>query len=323
MPLISIIVPVYKVEQYLKRCLDSILVQTFADYECILVDDCSPDNCPAICDEYVERDSRFSVIHKQKNEGLPMARKSGLNAAVGDFIMHVDSDDWLESNALEKLHNKQQETNADVVIGSYKQQYKERTKERIFNNYVIADKQKTLSDFFLRSFKNVWGKLYRASLFEQIIQPPNLIYGEDAIVNIQIFCSNDCNVIAVMNDIVYNYDCTTGGISQDLICSMNKAINYFESWAFMRDFLEQKQYFNLSTKKLFYNHVFLSVYIRVFYNIPKLEILKLFRETKFPYIYFSINIKSLFYNIMNILFLINQNLYRIIIRNYINFRRKL
>jgi len=323
MPLISIIVPVYKVEQYLKRCLDSVLAQRFTDYECIIVDDCSPDNCPTICDEYAVRDSRFRVIHKQQNEGLPMARKTGLGAAVGDFIMHVDSDDWLEPNALEKLYNKQRETKADVVIGSFRQHYKDKTREFVFNNYIITNKKKALSYFFSKRFKYIWGKLYRASLFEHVIQPSNIIYGEDAIVNTQIFCSNYCNIIAVIKDIVYNYDYSTGGMSQDLICGKNKAINYFESHVFMRNFLEQKNYFHFNTKILFYNYVFLSVYIKVFYNIPKFEILKLFKEAKFPYLYFAINIKSLFYNIMNIIFLINQNLYRIIIRNYINFRKKL
>jgi glycosyltransferase involved in cell wall biosynthesis len=106
MSAISIIIPVYNVELYLRRCLDSILAQTFGDFECILVDDGSPDNCPAICDEYVKKDNQFRVIHKKQNEGLPKARKSGLNIAVSEFVIHLDSDDWLEPNALELLYNK-------------------------------------------------------------------------------------------------------------------------------------------------------------------------------------------------------------------------
>jgi glycosyltransferase involved in cell wall biosynthesis len=322
MTVISIIVPVYNVEKYLSRCIDSILTQTFYDFECILIDDGSTDNCTAICDEYKVKDNRIVVIHKN-NGGVSSARNTGLDIAQGEWIVFVDSDDWLEPDALERLYKRQRETKADVVIGSFRQQYKERTRECVFNNYIITNKKKALSDFFSKRFKYIWGKLYKASLFKHIIQPTNLIYGEDAIVNTQILCSNDCNVISVTNDIVYNYDCSTGGISQDLICGKKKAINYFESHVFMRNFLKQKQYFHFNTKILFYNYIFLSVYIKVFYNIPKFEILKLFKEAKFPYIFFFIFIKSLFYNIMNILFLINQNLYKIIIRNYINFRQKL
>ena len=321
MPIISIIVPVYKVEQYLKRCLDSVLAQTFADFECILIDDGSPDNCPATCDEYVKKDSRFTVIHKQQNEGLPMARKSGLNAAVGGFIMHVDSDDWLEPNALEKMYNKHLETNADVVIGSFRQIFINKTSEVVFNNYFITDKQKALSDFFSKRFRNVWGKLYRVSLFEQIIQPSNLINGEDGVINTQILCSADCNVITVTNDIVYNYDHTTGGISQGSVWSTNIAINFFECYVFIRNYLKQNGYFNFGIKKWFYVYVFSTVYMKMFYNVPKYIVLKLFKEANFPFIYFPFNIKLLFFNIMSILFLINQNIFKIVYMNYLSFRK--
>ncbi len=100
MPLFSIIIPVYNVEKYLNKCVDSVLNQTFTDFEVILVDDGSPDNCPAICDSYAEKDKRVRVIHKQ-NGGLICARKSGLEAARGDYIGFVDSDDWIEENMYE------------------------------------------------------------------------------------------------------------------------------------------------------------------------------------------------------------------------------
>ncbi|GHT96107.1 hypothetical protein FACS1894141_5880 [Spirochaetia bacterium] len=94
MPLISIIVPIYNVEKYLRCCLDSVLAQTFTDYECILVDDGSPDNCPAICDEYAVKDKRFKVTHKE-NGGLSDARNAGIQTAVGEYIVLLDSDDFL------------------------------------------------------------------------------------------------------------------------------------------------------------------------------------------------------------------------------------
>ena len=104
MPKISIIVPVYNVEEYIHRCIDSILAQTFTDFELILVNDGSPDQCGKICDEYAENDSRIKVIHK-KNGGLSDARNAGLEIAQGEYIGFVDSDDFIESDMYEKLYN--------------------------------------------------------------------------------------------------------------------------------------------------------------------------------------------------------------------------
>lgn len=118
-PTISIIVPVYKVEKYLHRCLDSIENQTFKDWECILVDDGSPDNCPEICDEYAERDSRFKVIH-QENAGVSAARNKGLDVAKGEWVGFVDSDDWIEPNMYEFLYKNAIEKNVDVACCSAK-----------------------------------------------------------------------------------------------------------------------------------------------------------------------------------------------------------
>ena len=114
-PKISIIVPVYKVEQYLRRCLDSILAQTFTDWECILIDDGSPDKSGAICDEYASRDSRFCVIH-QENKGVSAARNAGLDAARGQWIGFVDSDDWCEKEMYEHLYSSALNQDVDVVI---------------------------------------------------------------------------------------------------------------------------------------------------------------------------------------------------------------
>lgn len=102
MPKVSIIIPVYNVEQYIVRCVDSVLNQTLSDLEVILVDDESPDNCPVICDQYKEKDSRVKVIHK-KNGGLASARNTGLKIARGEYIFFVDSDDWIEPETIEEL----------------------------------------------------------------------------------------------------------------------------------------------------------------------------------------------------------------------------
>lgn len=118
-PKISIIVPVYNVEKYLRRCLDSIASQTFNDWECILIDDGSPDNSGSICDEYAEKDSRFRVIH-QKNAGVSAARNAGLDAARGEWIGFVDSDDWIEKDCYEILIEIATRERADVVRFNFK-----------------------------------------------------------------------------------------------------------------------------------------------------------------------------------------------------------
>ncbi|MBQ9009438.1 MAG: glycosyltransferase [Clostridia bacterium] len=101
----SVIVPVYRVEPYIRRCVDSILAQTYRDFELLLVDDGSPDNCPQICDEYARQDSRVKVIHKP-NGGLISARNAGIRAAKGDYICYVDGDDWVKDNMLQFIHDR-------------------------------------------------------------------------------------------------------------------------------------------------------------------------------------------------------------------------
>lgn len=115
MPKVSFIVPVYNVEKYIDQCIKSILNQTLKDFELILVDDGSPDNCPALCDEYAVKDSRIKVIHK-KNAGVSAARNTGIEVATGEWAYFVDSDDWIEDNAAEILYNDALRTGADCVM---------------------------------------------------------------------------------------------------------------------------------------------------------------------------------------------------------------
>ena len=118
MATISIIVPVYKVEPYLRRCLDSLLAQTYRDFEVILVDDGSPDRCPEICDKYVEAHANFSVIHKS-NGGLSSARLAGFERAKGTYILFVDSDDYIEPQMVEFMHRAMVASGAELAICGY------------------------------------------------------------------------------------------------------------------------------------------------------------------------------------------------------------
>lgn len=121
-PFLSVIVPVYKVEMYLRDCIDSILGQTFQNMEIILVDDGSPDRCPGICDEYAKKDSRIRVIH-QKNGGTVNARNAGMDIARGSYITFVDSDDWIESEMYQTMYDLVNEYGADILITDYYYDY--------------------------------------------------------------------------------------------------------------------------------------------------------------------------------------------------------
>lgn len=113
--MVSIIVPIYNVEQYISKCIESILAQTYRDFELILVDDGSTDMCGKICDEYAKQDSRVHVIH-QENKGVSAARNAGISLAKGEYIMFVDSDDFITENMLEKMHDCIAESGSDIAI---------------------------------------------------------------------------------------------------------------------------------------------------------------------------------------------------------------
>ena len=113
MPKISIIVPVYKVEKYLDKCVKSILAQTFKDFELILVDDGSPDNCGKMCDDFSKRDERVRVVHK-KNGGVSSARNAGLKIATGDYIIFIDSDDYIDENMFSHMVHNAKINNSDI-----------------------------------------------------------------------------------------------------------------------------------------------------------------------------------------------------------------
>lgn len=111
----SIIIPVYKVEEYLKECVDSVLIQNYNDFEVILIDDGSPDKCPEICDEYAKNDARVKVIHK-KNGGLSSARNAGMDAATGDYIVFLDSDDWIDQGCLSGFANVLNKNSVELLM---------------------------------------------------------------------------------------------------------------------------------------------------------------------------------------------------------------
>lgn len=202
--LISIIIPVYKVEKYLEKCIESVLKQTYTNLQIILVDDGSPDNCGKICDEYAKKDSRIEVIHKV-NGGLSDARNVGIIKAKGKYIGFVDSDDYIKEDMYEILLNLIIEYNADVSICNLYDVIdgKEyiRNKENGIQEYSRLDILKeVLLDKNIQSY--AWNKLYKKELFDEIKYPIGKKY-EDIGTTFYLF--EKCNKIVVTSEPEYYY----------------------------------------------------------------------------------------------------------------------
>lgn len=205
MPQISVIVPVYKVEPYLRRCVDSILGQTFTDFELILVDDGSPDGCPAICDEYALQDDRVLVIH-QENGGLSAARNAGIDWAFANsdsqWLTFIDSDDWVHPQYLELLRNAAMRYDIDVSICGYVQTGGE---EPCIDADTLEPTRWNTEDFYTSKTTNATiacGKLYRKQCFQTIRYPVGKLH-EDEYTTYQILFSHSS--LAVIAAPLYCY----------------------------------------------------------------------------------------------------------------------
>lgn len=186
MPLVSIIVPVYNVEKYLPRCIDSILGQTYADFELILIDDGSLDLSGHICDEYALKDKRIRVFHKD-NAGVSAARNLGISKAVGSWLMFIDGDDWVDINVIE--YASKYFKNNDLIRFSYKSVFSEDEQQNEdFKLKIYDSKRSFLSDIIMqRTYVAVWGTLYKRDLFTFDVQfDPMISIGEDWLVFVKL-----------------------------------------------------------------------------------------------------------------------------------------
>ena len=203
-PLLSIIVPVYDVERYLQKCIDSILAQTFTDFELILVDDGSPDNCPALCDAAAAKDARIRVLH-QKNGGLSAARNAGLDVARGEWIGFVDSDDYIAPEMYEILYKAVQSTGADLALCDYVKV--DETGALCSQKQVAVPKKgltgrERLHKAYLTTVDFAWNKLYHRTIFAQLRYPVGKL-NEDFFVIPEI-CLNTQKAV-VVPDVLYYY----------------------------------------------------------------------------------------------------------------------
>lgn len=218
-PKVSVVLPIYKVEKYLDRCMQSLLNQTLKDIEIIMVDDGSPDNCPAMCDQYAKEDCRVKVIHKQ-NAGLGFARNSGLEIATGDYIAFVDSDDFVSVTAYETLFKIALEENADFVMCGHKRvrngicvsEHKEADQKVVLNAPDCYNVLRGMigidpdNEYSYRHHYSVWHGIYKSSIFAdggvRFCSERDLI-SEDLIFHLSFIPL--CQKIAIIPDLLYNY----------------------------------------------------------------------------------------------------------------------
>lgn len=260
MPKVSVIVPVYNTEKYLPRCIDSILAQTFTDFELILINDGSSDNSGAICDEYAAKDKRITVIHKE-NGGVSSARNKGIEIAQGEWIAFVDSDDYIANNMLTSFKIKS-EDNTDIKIG--------RITSLGYNANVsgpISDRTISIDELRLYTkqlnIQSPCSKLYKSSIIQnfKITFDKNIRVSEDLLFNIEVLLN--CSHISFYNNANYYYDKSVEFSSKHYLSAdelhynlkkITSALNSFEKLT-NNNYDEIKQGVYLLQYKLFTNYI--------------------------------------------------------------------
>ena len=202
--MISIIVPVYNVEPYLDQCVRSIIEQTYTDLEIILVDDGSPDNCPAMCDAWAEKDRRIKVVHKQ-NGGLSDARNAGMDIASGEYIGFVDSDDWLEPDILESALKQLVQANADIIAFGAIWEYSEKHEiPHPLEDNIYCGSEQILRAYFSEcmTLTIVVNKLYRKNILDEVRFLKGKLH-EDEFFTYRVLAK--ANTVVVCKKIGYHY----------------------------------------------------------------------------------------------------------------------
>lgn len=236
---ISIIVPVYKVEKYLDRCVNSIVNQTYKNLEIILVDDGSPDNCPQMCDEWGKKDNRIKVIHKE-NGGVSEARNCGLKIATGDYIGFVDSDDYIDKTMYEKLINCMLTTNANLTMCGFVNEYENEERviveenlskadsSNILNYYVLNNRYKKCNKIFLDGIMAYTCRcLYSKQILKDCYFLPNVKYCEDLLFNFSVI-NRDIKISTIDEHLYYYYQRNDSAIHRVDKRSIDNKLTYLD-----------------------------------------------------------------------------------------------
>lgn len=274
---ISVIVPVYNTEKYLKRCLDSILSQSFQDVEIILVNDCSSDNSLSIIKDYMRKDKRIVLINKEKNEGISIARNLGIKKAKGEYILQIDSDDWIEKDYFSEIYQYAKKKKADIVITDF---YKDFDNGKIL--YIkdqeedIEKKDILLNIFWMKGFPNIWNKLVKREIYikNKILFPEKIIMGEDLNVIIKLIYFSK-NIVKYNKAFVHYIQSPESAVR-----IKNKKLNRLKDIYFVLKDLEKffsVQKIDLSLAELKINHLSMWL-LRSNYNLKDSDYLNILNE---------------------------------------------
>lgn len=246
-PYISIIMPVYKSEKYLESSIETVLSQSFTDFELLLVDDCSPDNSGAICDAYAEKDDRIKVLHLAENGGAGNARNEGMKVIIGKYLCFLDADDYFDNNMLEVLVKSVEKNPAKVVIFGLVEEYFTRegtptgSKTVSYENKILTDKQSVRNEILSLELVDLYGypcnKMYKVEYLKSTGAVfPKMKFNEDIIFNIDFFMDVDsCNILDFTP---YHYvkrsGSTTGSFIltyfEDIMVKIDRLYDQFDYW---------------------------------------------------------------------------------------------
>jgi len=236
---ISIIIPVYQVEAYLPKCLNSVIRQTYKNLEIILIDDGSRDQCGRICDEYAKKDTRIHVIHKQ-NAGVANARNDGIEYATGDFISFIDSDDWVAENAYEVLYQGLKQYHADCAVGGCVNVVEQNGRCRVPARVPADQKPSAVCESSSQAMKRVllngsavWNRLFKREIFDTIRFPSDRI-NDDEVTALHAYSM--CKTVVFLNEDTYYYRIRKNSIttSSFSLKKMDIYYNSMDNLAFVR-----------------------------------------------------------------------------------------
>lgn len=277
---VSIVVPVYGVEKYIERCARSLFTQTFGDIEYIFVNDCTKDSSMQVL-EFVMKDypaRNVRIINKEKNEGLPQARKTGVLASTGDFIMHIDSDDWVEHDIVEKLYARAMEEVADMVYCDWVEEYEDRSV--LFSQHPMSIENYYKSILGFKSFSYVWNRLTKRELYDGIEFPiPYML--EDFVITSQLV-SKAMKISLVQEPLNHYSKMNTGqSMSQEKRKQnmVQKVRNLYSVWNRLNT-SSQMALFNAERNNMVYYMLSICLWDKIVTDIDQDVLKKLIKELK-------------------------------------------
>jgi glycosyltransferase involved in cell wall biosynthesis len=272
MPLISIIVPIYNVEKYLHKCINSILLQTFSNFECILVDDHSSDSSSEICDEFAKRDTRIKIIHNSQNKGCPQSRKTGFDTTIGDYILFIDSDDWIEENMLETLYKKATNEDLDIVYcGLF---INTENKQEKYDNPFLENKIEMIKQIVVwgKFTPSVCNKLIKREIYQKIIFPYTN-YGEDRQITIQAI--HYSKRIGFVREVLYHYRRNNNSLCLNKDTVLQRYTDEYNIALWSINFLHNNSYDNTNTLEFELNNYINSLKLHFIIEKPIRNLSKL------------------------------------------------